>query len=130
MNIDVEDLPAATEFYTRAFDLHVGRRFDGAVELIGASSRLYLLAKDQESAPFAGADRGRDYRRHWTPVHIDFVVADLEEAVRRAEEAGARLEAGVKSHSWGRIAVFADPFGHGFCLLQFSAAGYDAIAIR
>jgi len=23
--------------------------------------------------------------------------------------------------------VLADPFGHGFCLIQFSAEGYDAL---
>ena len=29
---------------------------------------------------------------------------------------------------WGRIAILADPFGHGLCLLQFSGRGYDTIA--
>ena len=29
---------------------------------------------------------------------------------------------------YGRLAMFADPFGHGFCLIEFSAQGYDAIA--
>jgi predicted enzyme related to lactoylglutathione lyase len=129
VNVDVTDLQAATEFYTRAFGLHVGRRFDGAVELLGATSRLYLLAKAEGSAPFAGAAAPRDYRRHWTPVHLDFAVDDLEEAVRRAEAAGARCETDITSHPWGRIAMFSDPFGHGFCLLQFTGAGYDAIAI-
>ena len=42
--------------------------------------------------------------------------------------AGARQEGEIESHAWGRIAFFSDPFGHGLCLLQLSAAGYDAIA--
>jgi hypothetical protein len=29
---------------------------------------------------------------------------------------------------FGRLALFADPFGHGFCLVEFSPLGYDAIA--
>jgi hypothetical protein len=29
---------------------------------------------------------------------------------------------------YGRLAMFADPFGHGFCLIEFNEAGYDAIA--
>jgi len=34
----------------------------------------------------------------------------------------------VRTHSWGRIAVMADPFGHGFCLIEFLGRGYDEIA--
>ena len=69
----------------------------------------------------------RSYRRHWTPVHLDFVVTDLDAAVERAVAAGAVLEAPTVGRTWGRIAMFADPFGHGFCLLEFSEQGYDAI---
>jgi hypothetical protein len=29
---------------------------------------------------------------------------------------------------YGRLALVADPFGHGFCLIQFNERGYDAIA--
>jgi predicted enzyme related to lactoylglutathione lyase len=129
VNIDVDDLERAVAFYRDAFDLKVGRRLgDGVVELLGASSRLYLLAKPVGSAAATGTAQTRTYRRHWTPVHLDMVVLDVEVAVRRAVEAGARLEGGTRSHAWGRIAQLADPFGHGFCLIEFNEAGYDAIA--
>ena len=40
------DLAIAEAFYTSAFDLRIGRRFgDSAVELLGATSPLYLLRK-------------------------------------------------------------------------------------
>ena len=42
--------------------------------------------------------------------------------------AGASLEGDVHTHVWGRIAVLADPWGHGFCLIQFLGGGYDEIA--
>jgi uncharacterized glyoxalase superfamily protein PhnB len=45
----------------------------------------------------------------------------------RATMAGARLEGEVETHVWGRIAVLADPFGHGFCLIEFLGRGYDEI---
>lgn len=48
--------------------------------------------------------------------------------MKRAQAAGAKLEIDVRSHSWGRIAQLADPFGNGFCLLQFTGRGYDEIA--
>jgi predicted enzyme related to lactoylglutathione lyase len=127
VNIDVDDLDAAVGFYTQAFELRVGRRFGrAAVELLGGSSRIYLLRNRPGSAPFDGAPAGREYLRHWTPVHLDLVVPDLEAALARAIEAGATQET-VREHAWGRIAVLSDPFGHGLCLLAFSERGYDAI---
>lgn len=131
VNIDVDDLEKAVHFYTAALGLIVGRRFgEGAVEMLGGSLPIYLLKKPGGSRPFADAPSVRDYRRHWTPVHIDLVVQDLEAALRRAEAAGGRVERGIEQHAWGRIAVLADPFGHGFCILQFSGRGYDEIADR
>jgi predicted enzyme related to lactoylglutathione lyase len=127
INIDVDDLDAATTFYTRALPLRVARRLgDGAVELLGGSAPIYLLAKAAGSEGAPGAARRFD--RHWTPVHLDFVIPDLDAAVARATAAGAVVEAPAVSRSWGRIAMLADPFGHGFCLIEFSEAGYDAIA--
>jgi predicted enzyme related to lactoylglutathione lyase len=56
------------------------------------------------------------------------VVDDIESAVKRAVEAGARIESAISTHKWGRLALMADPFGHGFCFVQFLGAGYDEIA--
>lgn len=128
-NIDVADLEQAITFYCNALDLQVGRRFGaGAAELIGASSAIYLLEKPAGSEAAAGTSQRREYSRHWTPVHLDFVVPDVERAVERALAAGARAEGDIRTGVWGRIAVLADPFGHGFCLIQFLNRGYDEIA--
>ena len=43
-------------------------------------------------------------------------------------DAGARMEQGIRTCAWGRIAVLADPFGHGLCLIEFLNRGYDEIA--
>jgi predicted enzyme related to lactoylglutathione lyase len=126
INIDVPDVEAATRFYTEAFGLTVGRQFGADfVELLGWPSPVYLLAKPAGTVG-AGSDLRR-YGRHWTPYHLDVVVDDVDIAVTRAVEAGATLEAPARDAPYGRIAMLADPFGHGFCLLQFSARGYDAL---
>jgi predicted enzyme related to lactoylglutathione lyase len=126
LNIDVPDVEAGVAFYTAAFDLKVGRRFGtGFVELLGWPATVYLLAKDPGTVG-AGGDLRR-YSRHWTPVHADIVVDNVDAAVARAVAAGAKLEAPAKDAAYGRIAMLADPFGHGFCLLQFSERGYDAL---
>lgn len=127
LNIDVADLTAAEAFYTAAFDLRPARRLGGGVvELLGAEIPIYLLKK-AEGSTGAGNSK-RDYARHWTPLHCDVVVVDLEAALARAVRAGARQEGDVREASWGRIVHLADPYGHGWCLLQFVGRGYDEIA--
>jgi lactoylglutathione lyase len=97
INIDVDDLARAEVFYTVAFGLRAGRRFGSdAVELLGAAAPLYLLAKPAGSAPHHGAAAARDYGRHWTPVHLDFAVDDLDAAMRAALAAGALEEGEVR----------------------------------
>jgi lactoylglutathione lyase len=127
LNIDVPDLAEAQRFYIAAFGLEPGRRFgDDAVELLGAEAPIYLLHKPEGSV--TAADAVRRYTRHWSPLHCDVVVDDLDVALARAVAAGALQEGATRDTSWGRIVQLADPFGHGWCLIQFSAAGYDAIA--
>ena len=128
VNIDIPDLEKAERFYCAALGLRPGRRFDGALELLGSTTPLYLLAKHAGTQAARTTSHKRDYARHWTPVHLDFVVSDLGAAVAKAIAAGAVLEEAAARHAWGSIAVLADPFGNGFCLLQFHGRGYDEIA--
>lgn len=129
VNVDVDDLKRGVEFYTEAFSLTVGRQFGhDAVELLGATAPIFLLAKPNGTAASSTSRHLRSYARHWTPVHLDFVVEEIEGAVDRARNAGARLEGQVRTNNWGKIAMLADPFGHGICLIQFLGRGYDEIA--
>jgi predicted enzyme related to lactoylglutathione lyase len=126
INIDVPDLPAAVAFYTAAFGLTVGRRFGAdAVELTGWPSPVYLLRKDAGTIGAGGSLRS--YDRHWTPVHLDVMVDDIATALTRALKAGAILEHDIRPAPYGKIAILADPFGHGLCLIQFLGRGYDEI---
>lgn len=129
INVDVPDLQSATKFYCSGLGLKVGRRFDGWLELVGAAAPIYLLPKAAGTPVSPASTQARDYRRHWTPLHLDFVVTHLEDAIERARAAGASVESEVQTHPWGRIALLADPFGNGFCLLQFTGRGYDEIAL-
>jgi predicted enzyme related to lactoylglutathione lyase len=125
--IDVDDLERAAAFYGE-LGLAVGRRFGtGWVEMIGAMAPIDLLLKPAGSRATPAAPAARDYARHWTPVHLDFVVTDLDQAVERALRAGAVLDREVQRATWGRMANLADPFGHGVCLIEFSGRGYDEL---
>ena len=129
VNIDVDDLEEAIRFHVSAFGLTVGRRFGAdAAELLGGSTPIYLLVKEAGSQASTVCSEARSYTRHWMPVHLDIVVEDIDAAVGRATSAGATLEQAVQSSPWGKLALMADPFGHGFCLVQFAGKGYDEIA--
>jgi predicted enzyme related to lactoylglutathione lyase len=126
--VDVDDLDRAIDFYQRALGLVLGRRLGPHwAEMLGASSPIDLLGAAAGTAPTADGRTVRDYARHWTPVHIDVQVDDLDAAVERARQAGATVERDIESRPWGRIAVLADPFGHGLCLLQMQGRGYDEL---
>lgn len=126
INIDVSDLAAAEAFYSEAFGLRAGRRLGSEVlEMLGGTAPLYLLQK--ASGSIGAGDDVREYERHWMPLHIDVVVDDLDSALTRARKAGALQEGGVREANWGRIVQISDPFGHGWCLLQFLGRGYDEL---
>jgi predicted enzyme related to lactoylglutathione lyase len=129
VNIDVPDLDAAARFYVEAIGFRVGRRLDSAgVELLGAGAPLYLLPKPAGSPAAETTSARRTYERHWTPVHLDLAVPDVEAARGRALAAGASAEGPISDHVWGRMARIADPYGHGVCLIEFRGRGYDELA--
>lgn len=125
INVDVPDLQQGIAFYTAALGLRLSRVLDDDVaELKGADCDFYLLQNAAGSAVNSASTQGRDYARHWTPVHVDFVVDDLEQAVARALAAGAKRESERAEWMHSRCVTFADPFGHGFCLIEFEQGSY------
>ncbi|MDM4769300.1 VOC family protein [Solimonas sp. SE-A11] len=129
LNLDVDDLGRATAFYQSAFGLKPGRRIGGGgVEMLGGPAPIWLLEKPAGSSTSGTMGETRRYGRHWTPLHLDFITPDVDAAVTRALAAGATLEHPVSTHPWGRLALMADPFGHGYCFVQFLGQGYDEIA--
>lgn len=126
INIDVPDLAAAIEFYTTAFDLEQRRILDDDVaELVGASSIIYLLQKQADSNAAANSSELRHYSRHWTPVHLDFVVDEINAAANRLLTAGASQESECVEWRGSKCITFSDPFGHGLCLIEFTGDSYE-----
>ncbi|TFZ00477.1 VOC family protein [Ramlibacter henchirensis] len=127
--IDVPDLERAIGFYTAGLGLRAGRRLGSDwAELLGGGSVIDLLTNAPGTAPLGEAHpQRREYARHWTPVHLDFVVDDVDAVVQRLVSLGAKLEKPIQERRWGRMANLADPFGHGLDLLQFRGRGYDEL---
>jgi predicted enzyme related to lactoylglutathione lyase len=119
INIDVPELTPAIAFYTAALGLTHSRTLEDIAELTGASATIYLLQKDAATRAVRAPPVARNYGRHWTPVHFDLVVADVDAAAARALAAGASQETGHLDFRGSRCISFGDPFGHGFCFIQF-----------
>jgi predicted enzyme related to lactoylglutathione lyase len=129
LNIDVPNLDKGIQFYKKAFGWKVKQRLgDWGVELSGPSSRVCLIQNPEESLAAPGiCQEKRHYERHWTPVHVDISVREIKRAVRKALQAGAEQEGTVVNEPYGLLAYLSDPFGNGFCLIQFNRRGYKAI---
>jgi predicted enzyme related to lactoylglutathione lyase len=119
IGIDVPDLEAGIRFYCAAFGFtEKSRPLVRLAVLEGAATQPCLLEKPPGSQPAPGAQGLRGYQRHWTPVHLDFHVDDVRQALAQAERAGARREQRFENTEHGSAAFCSDPFGHGFCLLE------------
>ena len=51
---------------------------------------------------------------------LDFVVDDIDSAKEKVLKAGAKCESECVEWMGSRCITFSDPFGHGFCLIEFS----------
>ena len=122
--IEVTDAAAGIAFYCDGVGLTLQRRLSPTwIELAGANLPIFLLANRPATRKVE-----RSYERHWTPVHLDFIVSDLDATVARLAALGGSLDRDIKLREYGRIANMADPFGNGFDLIEFSGAGYDAVS--
>ena len=120
--IDVPDLADGVRFYEAAFGFtKVAEPWPGVAMLETDGAKITLLQKGEGSRPSRHGEDARRYARHWTPVHLDFHVDDLHAALDRAVKAGAVSEQVFENPEHGSLAICADPFGHGFCLLQRKA---------
>ena len=127
--IEVADLERGVAFYCGGIGLALKRRLGPSwIELEGANLPIFLLGNRAPVAELGQTSQRRDFGRHWTPVHLDFIVSDLDAAVARLVALGATLDRPVQSADYGRMANMADPFGNGFDLIEFSGPGYDHVS--
>lgn len=127
--IDVADLERGIAFYCDGLGLVLKRRLSPSwVELAGANLPIFLLGNRKPTANLGGTQIQRNFARHWTPVHLDFIVPELDAAVARLTGLGATLDRPIELAEYGRMANMADPFGNGFDLIEFSGSGYDAVS--
>ncbi len=122
VSIDVPDMARGIRFYAEAFGFSkVSEPYRGVAILKAGAATITLLEKREQTRPSPNTQDVRRYDRHWTPVHLDFHVHDVKAALEKAVRAGATKEQFFEHPEHGSAAFCADPFGHGFCLLERKA---------
>ena len=72
-------------------------------------------------APGPSGAISRDYRRHWTSIHLDFHVDDLDSVVQRLVAAGGKLDSEIQRKPDGSaLANLSDPSGNGIDVVQLA----------
>jgi predicted enzyme related to lactoylglutathione lyase len=119
VSIDVSNLKEAENFYIEALGCKK-LRDQGDMSVIAVDNcDIYLQEKEAGSKPIpSGFDEiERQYSRHWTPVHLDFLAENVDEIVEKVLKLGGKHEGG-ESGEWGSIAYCVDPFGNGFDIIN------------
>ncbi len=111
--IDVNDVDRAVEFYGRGLGLTVVEHHPDWAQVKLGDQTLWIM----KVPAGAQGEISRDYRRHWTPIHLDLVVDDIDEAVTRALAAGGKLDREIQRGPKGGLANVSDPSGNGVDLV-------------
>jgi len=119
ISIDVSDMEKAVLFYTKALDCTELRVGESTTKLKAQNANIFLLKNESGTNPLIKETSSRNYERHWTPVHLDFNVTEIEKTASLVKKYGGVIE-GVESGDWGTVEFCADPFGNGFCLCQIN----------
>lgn len=119
ISIDLPSLTDGVVFYSGAFGFtKKSQPVPGVAVLEGLNMELCLLEKPAGSRPAPDTNDRRKYERHWSPVHLDFHVDDLDATLKRVVALGAKREQVFENPEHGSAAFCSDPFGNGFCLLE------------
>jgi predicted enzyme related to lactoylglutathione lyase len=76
-----------------------------------------MHAKPAGTKPSPVGSELRHYERHWTPVHLDFDVAELDAVLAKVRAEGGAVENEFRTQGPKPVAFCSDPFGNGFCVI-------------
>ncbi len=112
VGIDVSDLGRAEAFYSALLGVKRYRAWDEYVALEPLPNGMIVFL---QQVP--------DKKTSKTRVHVDLTVSDVKATVPKVQALGARLLVEEYGEPTDGLAVFADPDGNEFCLLNFDLDG-------
>jgi lactoylglutathione lyase len=112
--IDVDDVGRAVRFYGEGLGMAVVEHHSDWAHVKCGAQTIWIMKTP--AGPQGAIER--TYDRHWTPVHLDFRVDDIDRAVERALAAGGRLDRPIQRNpERGDLACLSDPAGNGVDLV-------------
>ncbi|MBX3208945.1 MAG: VOC family protein [Labilithrix sp.] len=118
VSIDVPDLEAGLSFYESAFGfVETARPFPTMAVLDANNVTVCMHEKAPRTKSSPGGEDVRRYERHWTPVHIDVHVRDLDAVLAKVTAGGGTIEREFRTQGPKPVAFCSDPFGNGFCII-------------
>lgn len=118
VSIDVPNLEDGLRFYARVFGFAKTARPFSTMAILDANNvKVCMHEKQAGTRSSTGGTDVRRYERHWTPVHLDFHVSDLDAVLTRVRAEGGAIENEFRSQGPKPAAFCSDPFGNGFCVI-------------
>jgi predicted enzyme related to lactoylglutathione lyase len=118
VSIDVPDLEAGLRFYGSVFGfVETARPFSTMAILDANNLTVCMHEKGSGTKSSSAGGEVRRYERHWTPVHLDLHVADLDAVLEHVRAEGGTIENELRTQGPKPVAFCSDPFGNGFCVI-------------
>ncbi len=118
VSVDVPDLDAGLRFYAAVLGcVERARPFPTMAIVDAGNVTMCLHQRAAGTASSAASAEVRRYERHWTPVHRDLHVPDLDATLARVRAAGGAVEREFRTEGPRPVAFCSDPFGNGFCVI-------------
>jgi catechol 2,3-dioxygenase-like lactoylglutathione lyase family enzyme len=114
----VDDVAAATEFYTKFLGFEVLNSFPPFADVVRGNLRL-LISGPASSAGRPMADGAKPGPGGWNRIHL--IVDDIDAEVARLQAAGAPFRNDVIEGPGGKQALLQDPSGNLIELFQMAA---------
>lgn len=122
LSIDVPGLEDGLRFYGRVFGfVETARPFPTMAVLDAHNVTVCMHEKPAGTKSSPGGADARRYERHWTPVHLDLHVADLDAVLANVRAEGGAVESELRTQGPKPVAFCSDPFGNGFCVIGEAA---------
>lgn len=118
VSIDVPSLEAGLRFYGAVFGFVETQRPFPTMAILDANN-LTVCMHEKAAGTKSSASSGevRHYERHWTPVHLDLHVHDLDVVLGKVRAEGGSVESEFRTEGPRPVAFCSDPFGNGFCVI-------------
>ena len=117
ISIDVPNLEAGLRFYGNVFGFREKARPFPTMAVLDANNLTICMHEKAAGTKSSSGGDARRYERHWTPVHVDVHVEDLDAVLEKIRAERGLVETEFRTQGPVPVAFCSDPFGNGFCVI-------------